>query len=1425
MKTKLTTIIRILVLGLVLMNTQTDLLRAQMPVELYQTEVIGYSSSSNSLLDCSTAPVISCPSIYFGCPGDEINPDVTGYATAVAGDAFCDEPIVTYEDNIISSGPCEGAVIIHRIWTAKYPNETNEYLYADCTQLILLSDDEGPQIQNCPSNILISPGEDCEAIVSWTNPSATDNCGLESLTSDYSSGASFPLGITNVTYTATDLCGNTSICTFEINVAGSCCFDPPTLVCPPDFVGCPSDGSSTDVTGVATAMSINDNCGEIQISFSDELISNGPCVGAMEIQRTWIATYVNEDDLESSCVQNITLEDSKSPIISNLPLDITVVPDENCLGQASWTAPAATDNCGVPSLVSNFSSGDSFPEGVTVITYTATDDCGNEKVASFNITVSSCCDTPPTIICPSDYTGCPGTDVSVSIEGNLSSESGVATATASGSECGDPLITFSDEVISERPCNGSFTLERTWLATDSNNSELQSSCIQVIILEDAELPIISNIPTDITLSPSSSCNAIGTWIAPSATDNCSLQSLSSTHSNGSLFEEGVTTVVYTALDDCGNMATASFSVTVTECCTAPPVIICPSSFTDCIGTSTSPATTGVATATAGSAYCNSPIVAYTDDVISVGPCAGAKEVIRTWTATDPDNSALQSICQQIIILIDDEAPEIFDCPTDITVMTTGSEAQVVWDVPTSTDECGLEWLMGDYNPGDMFPLGTTTVTYSAVDDCENVSLCSFTVTVEQEGTISCPDDINVSCADGNGNVVTWDLPTIDTGCTDCAEGDSIAGFVYMGSLNGSLYYCSTSPANSADASSISHSNGGYLASITSQEENDLLSGFLNTQCALVGYSDSVSEGDFVWASGETSDYENWASWQPNNENGNQDCTVLCTDGWYDTHCGVSYEFIMEIPCTSYQQTTGQPNGSVFDVGVDTITYVVTDACGNSLTCSFTVTVESSASLHCPADHTFECPNGQNGVIAYWDTPELTSCCAIDCGSVTDSIPGYMYMGSYGGSKYYCSLSNAPWPHANAYAQAHGGHLAEINDEGENAFLANILTLQKAWIGLNDVAVEGHFEWSTGNPLSYSNWYPGQPSNEQGFQDYVAMLSNGLWNDEYNNQALEYIMEVPCNSVTQIGGPSSGSVIPVGTSTITYAGMDACGNTDTCSFDITILAPGTCSSYGQDTWYMWIDHIGLGNYDNTSGNNNGYADFTDQDCINVDAGSAYPITLTPGFSSSLYTVYWKVWIDYNHDGDYLDSGEYVAYGSGHSQLSGILPISNQCVLGETTMRVAMKYGNFPSGPCAIFEHGEVEDYCINITGNGNGILGFVGDTSEGAIQLTQSQDLSLAAPSNDIDFDPLLDEVRLSREESDGEFNVFPNPAKDILTLDLNIVGDISFSLFSNAGARVHTEVFSFGKGSQVMDVSNLQNGIYILRSEDGKFSKKVLVQR
>jgi HYR domain/CARDB/Domain of unknown function DUF11/Secretion system C-terminal sorting domain len=78
-------------------------------------------------------------------------------------------------------------------------------------------------------------------------------------------------------------------------------------------------------------------------------------------------------------------------------------------------------------------------------------------------------------------------------------------------------------------------------------------------------------------------------------------------------------------------------------------------------------------------------------------------------------------------------PLLTACPANLSVATILSSTNVTWTAPTATDACGTATLTSNLNPGANFLIGTTTVTYTARDAANNSAVCSFTVTVTQNG--------------------------------------------------------------------------------------------------------------------------------------------------------------------------------------------------------------------------------------------------------------------------------------------------------------------------------------------------------------------------------------------------------------------------------------------------------------------------------------------------------------------------------------------------------------------------------------------------------------------------------------------------------------------------------------------------------------------
>ena len=139
----------------------------------------------------------------------------------------------------------------------------------------------------------------------------------------------------------------------------------------------------------------------------------------------------------------------------------------------------------------------------------------------------------------------------------------------------------------------------------------------------------------------------------------------------------------------------------------------------------------------------------------------------------------------------------------------------------------------------------------------------------------------------------------------------------------------------------------------------------------------------------------------------------------------------------------------------------------------------------------------------------------------------------------------------------------------------------------------------------------------------------------------------------------------------------------------------CTSQGNNYSYEWIAGVVVGSLNNNSGAA-GYTDYTSQ-TVNLTAGQSYDISLTPGFTSTTYNEYWKIWIDYNADGDFDDANE-LAFDAGSvskSTVTGTLTVATG-IETVTRMRVSMKYDGAQTA-CESFSYGEVEDYTVNISG--------------------------------------------------------------------------------------------------------------------------------
>ena len=156
------------------------------------------------------------------------------------------------------------------------------------------------------------------------------------------------------------------------------------------------------------------------------------------------------------------------------------------------------------------------------------------------------------------------------------------------------------------------------------------------------------------------------------------------------------------------------------------------------------------------------------------------------------------------------------------------------------------------------------------------------------------------------------------------------------------------------------------------------------------------------------------------------------------------------------------------------------------------------------------------------------------------------------------------------------------------------------------------------------------------------------------------------------------------------------DTKTVSNMITVTASTQqyCTSSGKDATYEHIASVQVGDFTNTSAAST-YSDFTSL-IVPLTAGNN-AVKLTPGFANTTYKEYFRVWVDFNHDGDFSDAGE-LAFDQGSASkdpAEGNLVVPQSARQGRTRMRVSMKYNGAP-GSCGSIGYGEVEDYTVLIS---------------------------------------------------------------------------------------------------------------------------------
>uniref|UniRef100_UPI00351AE571 PKD domain-containing protein n=1 Tax=Tamlana flava TaxID=3158572 RepID=UPI00351AE571 len=347
----------------------------------------------------------------------------------------CVTPAISWVSDVSDNKSCPETIIRTYRVSDDCGNSIN------VAQTIIINDDIAPTATN-PEPIVVQCIEEVPSADINVITDEMDNCGIPQVSwvSDNTDDNSCPITITR-TYSVTDSCDNSILLEQIITV------DDTT---PPAFVeALPADATvECDAVPTAETLTATDNCGTATVTFN-EVRTDGDCPSSYSLARTWTAT--DECGLETVHTQTITVQDTTAPTFAEaLPADATV----ECDAVPTAETLTASDNCGTATVTFNEvrTDGDCPSSYSLARTWTATDECGLETVHTQTITVQDT--TAPTFVeaLPADAT----------VECDAVPTAGTLTAT---DNCGTATVTFN-EVRTDGDCPSSYSLARTWTATD-----------------------------------------------------------------------------------------------------------------------------------------------------------------------------------------------------------------------------------------------------------------------------------------------------------------------------------------------------------------------------------------------------------------------------------------------------------------------------------------------------------------------------------------------------------------------------------------------------------------------------------------------------------------------------------------------------------------------------------------------------------------------------------------------------------------------------------------------------------------------------------------------------------------------------------------------------------------------------------------------
>ncbi len=671
----------------------------------------------------STPPVVQAPPdrvVECTTPASDL---AAWLASATASDACAGQlPVVTAVVQQLT--PCRGASRTRYRFSAVDPcgNEGEAFAWYETRDTV------------APSLVGVPPDQQaaCDAVPPPATVTATDACDpapVVTFSEQVVPGACPQERVLVRTWTARDDCGNAASRTQRVTVVDQA---------PPTLLGVPADQQAPcHAIPPPAGVTATDTCDPAPVVTLSEQTQPGPCPQESVIVRTWTARDACGNT--ASRTQRITVVDQTPPTLVGVPADQeapcdaippppAVTATDACdpapvvtFSQTTSATHAAAESAGGPRRFPGTRGSPSVPaahcpdEYTIIRTWTATDACGNQASRTQTITVVD--RVAPTLTGVPPDTTVPCTSVPPP-----------AAVTAVDACDPDPVVVFG-EVRVDGPCPGTYSLRRTWTATDRcGNASSARQTVQVV----DDIPPVVSPPAAITVecpAPASGTDSETEWRSrATATDSCGPATpqsaeVSRTPRCGATYQA---VFEFWATDACGNES-SRLTRTYTVEDTTPPVLSAPADLTvECPAPASGPgsesAWRGSATATDG---CGTPTV-QSSEVSRTPGCGATYVAVFEFWATDPCGNESPRVRRTYRVV--DTTPPILNAPADLTIEcpapASGPGSEADWRASaTATDACGTATpssreLLREPGCGNTY---TATFEFWATDECGNES--------------------------------------------------------------------------------------------------------------------------------------------------------------------------------------------------------------------------------------------------------------------------------------------------------------------------------------------------------------------------------------------------------------------------------------------------------------------------------------------------------------------------------------------------------------------------------------------------------------------------------------------------------------------------------------------------------------------------------